>query len=187
MVRRWVQDRRPYYDVYPAIIPMFLKLDLSKVPTHSIKAPMNGLLVRFPTESNPLLFDDDGTLRSVRSVLMADMTVEERHMLVNIDSGDHDATGQPRIDLLKWKTHDEDNVESCLDDLALPDGSKFPGTAVRDVAKVICSLCLLADDPNLIEPEPLSKDRRTWESTQDVKYSKGTPPREKGVGRWSSH
>lgn len=45
---RWVRARRPFYNVWPAILPMLLKLDLSKIPCEAIDPVMPELLLRLP-------------------------------------------------------------------------------------------------------------------------------------------
>lgn len=52
----WVLDDRPYYQVFPAIIPVLLKLDLNKVPSMQVVPPINYLNVRLPVQGNPLSF-----------------------------------------------------------------------------------------------------------------------------------
>ena len=45
---------------------------------------------------------------------------------------------------------------------------KIDDEAVDNAFRLICTLCLLKDDPELIAPLPLDKDREKWEATHDL-------------------
>ena len=49
-------------------------------------------------------------------------------------------------------------------------GVQVPDALVTDCVRRCCSLCLLENDPSVIEPDVLSKDRDKFESTGDQKY-----------------
>jgi hypothetical protein len=45
-----------------------------------------------------------------------------------------------------------------------------PETLIDDCVRLCCSLCLLENDPSVIEPDVLSKDRDKFEASGDAKY-----------------
>ena len=49
-------------------------------------------------------------------------------------------------------------------------GVQVPESLVTDCVRLCCSLCLLDNDPSVIEPDVLSKDRDKFEQTGDAKY-----------------
>jgi len=49
-------------------------------------------------------------------------------------------------------------------------GVQIPDALVTDCVRLCCSLCLLENDPSIIEPDVLSKDRGKFEDTGDEKY-----------------
>ena len=49
----WVADHRPYYSVYPSIIPVLTRINLD-IPASQIIPPLRNLLIRLPVEKNPL-------------------------------------------------------------------------------------------------------------------------------------
>jgi hypothetical protein len=49
-------------------------------------------------------------------------------------------------------------------------GVQIPEDLITDCVRLCCSLCLLENDPSVIEPDVLSKDRAKFEQTGDEKY-----------------
>jgi hypothetical protein len=56
----WERERRPYYNVYPAIAPMLMRLNL-EVDTKFVRPPVPAFCVRLPVEHPPLRFQWGGT------------------------------------------------------------------------------------------------------------------------------
>ena len=56
--RDWEKARRPYYNVWPSIIPMLTRLNLD-IDSDLIQLPLPALCIRFPKDAakNPLKFD----------------------------------------------------------------------------------------------------------------------------------
>jgi hypothetical protein len=65
-------------------------------------------------------------------------------------------------------------VEEALQELGTGElaelGVQVPCDLVTDCVRLCCTLCLLEDDPSVIEPDVLSKDRARFEQTGDEKY-----------------
>jgi hypothetical protein len=49
-------------------------------------------------------------------------------------------------------------------------GVQVPEDLITDCVRLCCSLCLLENDPSVIEPDVLSKDRDKFETSGDQKY-----------------
>jgi hypothetical protein len=49
-------------------------------------------------------------------------------------------------------------------------GVQIPLTLIDDCVRLCCSLCLLENDPSVIEPDVLSKDRDKFEASGDDRY-----------------
>ena len=62
--RDWEKLRRPYYNVWPSIVPMLTRLNLD-LDSDLIRLPLRTLCIRFPKDSarNPLTFDWQGRAR----------------------------------------------------------------------------------------------------------------------------
>ena len=65
--RDWEKARRPYYNLWPSIIPMLTRLDLD-LDSELIRLPLPALCIRFPKDpaKNPLTFDWKGDETAVR-------------------------------------------------------------------------------------------------------------------------
>ena len=62
--RDWEREHRPYYNVWPSIVPMLTRLNLD-LDSALITLPMPALCVRLPKEKNPLTLT--GRTRRFRS------------------------------------------------------------------------------------------------------------------------
>jgi hypothetical protein len=66
------------------------------------------------------------------------------------------------------------NVEEDLRDLPIDAtarvGLQLPIELEQNLVRLACTLCLLGNDPTILEPDVLSKDRAKWEATKDQKY-----------------
>ena len=71
---KWERLRRPYYNVFPSIIPMLTRLNLD-LDSDLIRLPMDSLCVRFPKDpvKNPLKFDWKGEQMHVHTILLGDI------------------------------------------------------------------------------------------------------------------
>jgi hypothetical protein len=49
-------------------------------------------------------------------------------------------------------------------------GVQIPETLIDDCVRLCCSLCLLENDPSVIEPDVLTKDRDKFEASGDERY-----------------
>ena len=67
------------------------------------------------------------------------------------------------------------NIEDCLVKM---EQSTDPQTyenyafadAMRNCVRMVCTVCLLADNPDLITPDVLARDRAAFDRTRDQKY-----------------
>ena len=84
--REWEQAHRPYYNVWPSIVPMLTRLNLD-LDSALIQLPLPALCVRFPKEKNPLTFDWKGEEVQIRCMLMGEIN-EGRGLSILIDVGE---------------------------------------------------------------------------------------------------
>ena len=84
--RDWEKLRRPYYNLYPAIVPMLTRLNLD-LDSDLIRLPLPALCIRFPKNPNPLEFDWKGRTVPIRCILMGDMN-DGKGISVLIDIGE---------------------------------------------------------------------------------------------------
>ena len=174
--RDWEKARRPYYNVWPSIVPMLTRLNLD-LDSGLIKLPMPALCVRFPKEKNPLTFDWKGEQTSIRCMLMGDMN-DGKGISILIDvgevMGDGSDFGVPIYTYRNFRRESGLTVEAASRELgpnALSElGVQVPEPLVMDCVRLCCSLCLLENGPSIISPDVLSKDRGRFEQTGDERY-----------------
>lgn len=176
----WLYQERPYYDLYPSVAEAFTKIDLSKVPCESVSLPLPNLMIRLAVGHE---------LNGIRSILVSQsdngselveggkiVKVEgAKCWMIRINTGE---TTPARNNVL-LPVHTVSGIvlkPGCTLSERLLRGREQPYCDDRDVdpdvvdtaARIVCAICMLAGDPDLIEPEPLEADRVKWEATHDM-------------------
>lgn len=174
--RDWERERRPYYNVWPSIVPMLTRLNLD-LDSALIQLPLPALCIRFPKDKNPLTFDWKGRDVQIRCMLMGEIN-KGRGISILIDvgevMGDGKDFGVPIYTYRNFRRENGLTVEEALRELGRNElaelGVQIPEDLITDCVRLCCSLCLLENDPSVIEPDVLSKDRAKFEGTGDQKY-----------------
>ncbi len=176
----WTATRRPYYSVWPTIIPMLVKLNLA-IKSSEFRIPLTDLLVRLPQMNNPLGFESGGQRHEVRSILASqqqilpggDRQVTSDGMGLWVDIGEL-ADDIPVYSYINFRTVAEMSLEESLGILpAFPSsnrGVSVPTAIMHDCVRLVCTIGLIADDPELIKPDVLADDRNNYAQTGDQKY-----------------
>lgn len=179
----WEIDRYPYYRVYPSIIPMLVRLNLA-IDTELIRLPMRVFAVYFPKIEHKLSFDVDGKRFYVHSLLCgpASLVKRETHEIYDgisiwVDFGETFGTcgvtekvarDFPLLTYINLPTKKGLSVEAAsmllYDDPSATMGVRISTITKATILKLVCTLCLLENDPAVIEPDVLDKDRSNYES-----------------------
>lgn len=162
--KSWAADRKPYYSVYPSLIPMLTKLQLDKVSGSDIRLPhgLKSLSVRFPVGQ-----ELGGEVRTIwinelDSIRRSEDGVICRGLSLGIDQGEV-SNGVPVYLIRSFPLVEDSTVEESLE--ALPkswtasEGKQLDPKSIIEAVRLVCTLCLIGDSPELLEPEVLSKDR----------------------------
>jgi len=174
--RDWEQAKKPYYNVWPSVIPMLTRLNLD-LDSGLIQLPLPALCIRFPKKDNPLTFEWKGRDIQIECMLMGDMN-QGRGISVLIDVGegmtDGESFGIPIYTYRNFRKEKGLTVEQSLAELK-PDelsdlGVQIPNDLVTDCLRLCCTLCLLEHDRSVIEPDVLSNDRIKYERSGDDRY-----------------
>jgi hypothetical protein len=174
----WLEDHAPYYCVWPSIIPMLCKLRLN-IDAGLIKPPMRALLVRLPEEKNPLAWKHEGRQHEIQTILLTEANVSGSDGLTAwMDIGERaempDGSLMPVYTYRNIRTTAGRTVEMDLDELAdalsLGVGLRIPRDTEIECLRLVCTLCLIAKDPELITADVLNKDRGKYADTLDPKY-----------------
>jgi hypothetical protein len=174
--RDWEQARRPYYNVWPSIVPMLTRLNLD-LDSFLIRLPLPALCIRFPNQKNPLTFEWKGEEVQICCMLMGEIN-QGRGISILIDVGevvgDGKDFGVPIYTYRNFRRQEGLTVEEALRELGGNEfaelGIQIPEDPITDCVRLCCSPCLLENDPSVIEPDVLSKDRGKFQQTGDEKY-----------------
>lgn len=203
---KWVRAKRPYYDVYPGIVPYLIRLNLSKVPAVAFKTPIDQILFRFPVQNNPVVVSfRDGPCKGLTiplsSVLVGIRAIDEdveitkqfppspgeRHLLTIFSWNakvDKELVESHIISSLPLYVNQ--TVESCIQGLRneLGNGDMELESYIA-VIRIITTACLLSThwEDELVLPEVLKADEERWIKTHDSKYLERAKKR--GVYGWS--
>jgi len=189
--RLWCEARRPYYNVWPGIIPSLTKLKLD-IDAGYFALPLPELLIRLPVKAeHPLRFEYEGKEWALRNILCANTDLKysakpgDPHYIpgftgklvkaisYQIDIGEciEDLPGLPVRQYkhilvepgrsIEWSFTNIPNHESAAK------GVLYPAWFNEDVARLICTVCLMASDPEIVEPEVLSSDEERYSKTRD--------------------
>ena len=172
----WEKSRRPYYNLWPSIVPMLTRLDLD-LDSDLIRLPLPALCIRFPKDpaKNPLKFDWKGEEVPVRCIMMAEIN-QGTGISVLIDIGE--VMGEIGLPVYTYRNFPRKpglTVEQSLAGLGTNGlfadiGIQVPDSLVMDCVRLCCSLCLLENDPSIISPDVLADDRAKYEASGDQKY-----------------
>ena len=165
----WIFDRRPYYNIWPSVIRPFTNVDLGKVKCSDIQLPLKRLMIRFPIEH-----ELDGA-RSIFVVETVSMDKTARGLMCCINDG----STYPAPDMLYMPVHTINSM-TFVEDQTIADRLQYGrdnpycddeinNKMVDSCLKLVCAICLLGDNPDLIEQVPIDADRVQWEKTHDIK------------------
>ncbi len=172
--RDWEKAKRPYYNVWPAIVPMLTRLNLD-LDSALIRLPLPALCIRFPKDEakNPLKFDWKGKAVPIRCILMGYINTETGISLL-MDIGETAPLGVPIYTYRNFPRKEGLTVEQSLAGLQADPftgiGIQIPNELVTDCVRLCCSLCLMENDPEIISPDVLSDDRAKYEASGDQKF-----------------
>ena len=170
----WIEQQRPYYQVFPALMPMLLKLNLD-VPCSAVREfHINPICVRLP-ENDPnknFSFVDPETKedRRVHGIIMAKAAVSE-HMVeecvILVDFRERDGDGN-FITVLAFAFDSDKSVEEMI--RAAPirhsffDGMRVPPKIMENIYRLCCCVRLIGNDPDLVCPDILGADSGKWDA-----------------------
>ncbi len=168
----WTVAKQPYYNVWPAIIPPLLKLNLALSSAH-LHPPKEELLIRLPDERNPLKFEFRGEHYSVRCIMLVQIMVRQLNcpgVGLYIDFGEKMGI-QPIRTFQNMVCNGEKSLEEEID--SIPEfwhanvGVRMPRDILKDCVRLCCTLCLLENDPEVITADVLNKDKAKFEHEPD--------------------
>jgi hypothetical protein len=173
--RDWEKARRPYYNMWPSIIPMLTRLNLD-LDSNLIQLPLPALCIRFPKDAakNSLKFDWKGEEYPVRCIMLGEIN-EGTGLSVLVDIGEVMPLGVPIYTYRNFPRKPGLTVEQSIAGLGTVGlfadiGVQVPDSFVMDCIRLCCSLCLLDNDPSIISPDVLADDRAKYDASGDQRF-----------------
>lgn len=185
MEKEWVKDGRPYYNVYPKIIPHLFKVKEENVPVESINLPLKTLALRFPVEECPdLSFEYEGKTYYLRTAIIGqylDASFNKpgepskiQSILVYMDIGEYVDDSliytYQRIPLVPGTTVGE-AVTKLPSELF---GVIAPRWFFDKILRMICTLCLLSKDIDdaLVIPDLINSDKKKLDTASNEEVAR---------------
>lgn len=178
----WVDNGRPYYDVYPAIHEAFMRVDLSHVKCEDVRLPVPHLVLRFPVGKE--------LMGKVQSVLISDLELPFNCDIlkknVAVDSKhpqDPGKTGRVFSIAINDGSIEDVNIRihaHTLTNMVFTDGlslgdivdlspqarftaDELDEDMIRGVIKLIVAICLIGKDPDIVDELCLTDDQRKFD------------------------
>jgi hypothetical protein len=178
---RWEQMERPYYNLYPAIVPMLLKLRLD-IPCSSLRdISVQPIEVRLPkdltTLDAPGLVWPEGRIKSLlmglqpvpENVDAEDLTVG---LVIAFDIGEVDEFGHPILSFKFFPLREDMTIEDAASLLpphqSLDVGVQIPQEVMTAVVKLCACIALIDRDSDIIAPDILVADKAKWDEASEA-------------------
>lgn len=170
-MRDWYALGRPYYNVYPCIVPPLSKINL-EFPGHMVHKPsgLSSLVLRFPEDGSAKLCQNDLDVRTIflsfqpcTSEIGGDRLVSG--LVVGLDIGEeYEIAPNVTIPIHTMKIFPLDE-RSCQETVwALPAhssihlGVEVPKELLQRAINLAIAICMIDTDPDLLEPDYLNCD-----------------------------
>lgn len=175
--RVWESINRPYYNIFPAIIPMLLNLNLD-IPCSMLKTiSIQPIEIRLPQDIDvPGLVWPEGR---VKSLLIGLQPVPEKvngdylitGLVIAYDIGEIGEDGCPVMSFRFFPLRDDMTVEDAASLLPAHEsadiGVIIPEAVRSAVIKLCACIALIDNDSDIITPDILNRDKDKWDSASE--------------------
>lgn len=179
--QRWEWIERPYYNLYPAIVPMLLNLRLD-IPCSSLKdISIQPIEVRLPETLGALeapgLVWPEGRIRSLLIGIQpvpesADAEYLVPGLVIAFDIGEVDEHGHPILSFKFFPLREDMTIEEAANLLpphqSFDVGIPIPQETVTALVKLCACVALIDRDSDIIAPDILVADKAKWEGASEV-------------------
>lgn len=165
---KWEKINQPFYRVYPSVVPMLLRINLS-CDSSFVKSPFPALGISLPEDGVP-------ELPGIRAILFGEspnMGPEgEDGITIWIDNNDRSIAYGLELGIHTWKNFfikEGVTIEDAMEELRQErgeDATDIPQDILIKCVQLVVTLCMLdREDLNLINPVFLRKDAtRGWDA-----------------------
>lgn len=161
----WIADRRPYYDVWPAVVDSLAHVALD-LDASLIRLPLRQMLLRYSVGHELAA----GT-RRVRTIFAArQATGRGEGLALWCDVGEV-RSSVPIYSYLVFALTSGRTVEHCMAalDRVETDDAAETHALWSAVVRTVVTTCLLGQDPDLVRPVVLAADEAEYEATGDAR------------------
>lgn len=191
MEQLWAELRMPYYNLWPAVIPALTKLKMD-IDATLFALPLDCLLIRLPKgDANPLRWSYEGKDWQVHTILVGENGLRpspEFHKRHGLPAGSEVPALSLWLDIDERVVPDDEqfrkrmykhilkcpgwSIERSFKEIphheSAGEGVIYPEHIIEDCARIVCTLCLMAEDPELVVPDVLSKDKAKYAESRDA-------------------
>lgn len=171
----WLAEKRPYYSVYPLVAGSLIRLPLD-LDCGLIRLPLPVLFVRFAVGHE--LRVPGG--RQARSIFASFKDAAQGPTLVvwidfgeSMPMGGMSASPWPIYSYRSFRLLPGTTLEAALaqkDYVETDTAAQESDEDILPCIRLICTLCLLGNDPDMITPDVLADDRQKFADSGDQKY-----------------
>lgn len=183
----WVKGDRPYYNVYPSLVPVFAKGRLD-IPVNLLKLPHGSscFCIRLPEENKSLVIDDQHRVQTILFWKLEKEVINKylkkiqfefpvhNMIMLWIDVNERESVHGSPFPILTYKTLVWDNDETIEESMCKLQesnssqlGLKVPEEIVRNCVRLAASVCFLVESGDeLIVPDVLAKDRIAYQQAK---------------------
>jgi hypothetical protein len=166
MEEEFIQNRRPYYRMYPGVTEALTRLGIEKIDVSKMSPPVSPLSLEFPVD-RPLIA---GSLK-IANILFTGP--EDTDTLFISYRSECDTYGSIAFSRANKR------IEDLLEKIEKEDTEE----AFTAVLQIVFGVCMISQsDTSLITPRVLNRDLEKYESTGDIKYVDRA--RRNGVNGW---
>lgn len=191
--RGWIKAEKPYYNVFPAIVPMIDNLDLD-IPCSAITVPEHVINIRLPKPPhNPfkagsamirsIIFGKQPVAKAIGSAELVDgiclgidvgEVIQDNHKIKMLEPDEAIQVGCFPVYTFKnfplmLDKSIEDVAESLPYHSSWLEGVQTPKELIVRAIKLVCCVCLIGDDPEIVTPDVLAKDRLNFSNADENK------------------
>lgn len=201
MEKAWIKKDRPYYKVFPAIIPMLVNFRLDVPCSALLDIPVEPIELRLPRHDPKRLFtwtDITGEECTIEGMLIGIQKMPTREhsdtltkgLVICFDPGERDESGAPIISIKYFPLNTDstvaENFELLKEHESWREGLQVPKHIVDNIVKLATCVCLIGSDPSIISPDILAKDEKRWDTaTEQEREAMIAMARRRGKNGWS--
>lgn len=159
---RWWEAGRPYYNCYPGVVPMLTKLRLD-IPMSSIHIPHRSFLVRLREDDCSLTVGNGLYTQTMlfSELIATDGTKFWSLMITLIGEG---GVKDSELFVSMYKVQPDTNIDDIQKLVVSELRDDLDPVGLTNCLKLVCTICLLGTDSEMLERDVLAADRRAYDT-----------------------